>query len=754
MISRMRIPTTPMLWLAVIVMLMAFVLSEPEDPTFFYLDDDVVGEYISEEGVEQNFFMNEAGPKVVEFYSPLCPACNEFKPRFIHLAKATRERYPSIKFYGVSCDKYQQVCDEYNVEDFPTLRLFLEEDDPNGFKGRTLKSHSKLSPRTLATLLHVEGGKDVSEVQVGRKMDDNREDEDADENDSEKEDIDNFESASKDDDVNDEENDSEDKDSTKMKNILADQIAADYEPEKRHPPKDMSQDEPKSSLSEEDSDDESKDSDEQSPDFVPPPPRGRNPNAGHLLAKNQNNSLNRFSPAMIGKKEEYIRKQKRGFGVRRQNPPKDAVFPVSMDSSTETMRKFTPGTKEFENRNKALADAVRAKMPRRQRNQSQQLQFTKEALPFSKDVLEPKLGSKVVKHIPGVNRLVKMSDEEELILDATLSLVVALETGVSMGLEDHKSRLVMKNWLDLVSVSLPPEWAVHKLIDTLRNRYLYASKNRDNFRQVIKQQNIPRRGWSDSCRTWKIPNGFSCGMWKLLHVVTVGVAEQRGGKNLIDSGMVPSNTKTFSPMEAASTIRDFIDHFFTCKPCREHFVATYDDCDKNRRCDRLAYTDDLDAVSVADWKELPLWLWEVHNDVRVRLLNERAQREFELKGTKKSVTLSDEVKAIFPNIESCIQCFNEDGTWNEGQVFRYLERVYWPGSSVDPMHDKLLKFENDNSRSFGVLWLATLLIIWFVYSTTGKQSGLIHSSVLAARQMVSQQTNRLGLRGRKLSEKE
>mmetsp|Transcript_31117 Transcript_31117/g.51859 ORF Transcript_31117/g.51859 Transcript_31117/m.51859 type:complete len:400 (-) Transcript_31117:62-1261(-) len=376
---------------------------------------------------------------------------------------------------------------------------------------------------------------------------------------------------------------------------------------------------------------------------------------------------------------------------------------------------------------------------RKNRKEFTPTQLKKEALPFKKDVRKPSLAKKAVEHIPVFKRMVKMSDEEQLILDASLSLTVALETGVSMGLDDLKSRTAMRRWLDLLSVSLPPEWGIHRMIDRLRNRFMYATKSKENFREIIKTHSLARNGWSPSCQgraNKNVPTGFSCGMWKLLHVVTIGVAEQRGGKNLVESGMMAPSTKTFSPMEAADTIRDFIDNFFTCRPCRENFVQNYDECENNRRCDRLS--DNIESATVPDWKELPLWLWEVHNEVSVRLVKERAALSFERKGVRKMVRVKDEVKAIWPNVDSCILCFNDDGTWNEGEVFRFLERSYWPDSEIDPKHDRLLTFEDDNSSRFGLLWILTMFIVWLVYWAIGKQSSSIQTSVLAARRLVSQ----------------
>jgi hypothetical protein len=58
--------------LLALVMLPTTTMAEQEDHHFFYMDSEAVREYFAEDQVEENLFMNERGPKVVEFYSPLC----------------------------------------------------------------------------------------------------------------------------------------------------------------------------------------------------------------------------------------------------------------------------------------------------------------------------------------------------------------------------------------------------------------------------------------------------------------------------------------------------------------------------------------------------------------------------------------------------------------------------------------------------------------------------------------------------------
>jgi hypothetical protein len=288
-----------------------------------------------------------------------------------------------------------------------------------------------------------------------------------------------------------------------------------------------------------------------------------------------------------------------------------------------------------------------------------------------------------------------------------------------------------------LSVSLPPEWNIHKLISHLRNDFEDATKSKENFKEILKSYPLARKGWSASCQNKILKSeGFSCGFWKLLHVITLGVAEQRGGQNLIDSGMMVPTTIVFSPALAADTIRNYIDKFFTCRPCREHFLETYDDCDNNRRCERL--TGDKTTEKSSDWKEISLWLWEVHNDVSVRLVQERISSTY-TKGVQNIATLRDEISVLLPDINNCIICFEDNGMWNKAEVFRFLEHTYWPDSDKDPLTDKLLTFDSSEGRSgVRMLLLAMFLVVWLVYKLTGRQSYSIQQSLIAAQLIVSQ----------------
>jgi hypothetical protein len=312
-----------------------------------------------------------------------------------------------------------------------------------------------------------------------------------------------------------------------------------------------------------------------------------------------------------------------------------------------------------------------------------------------------------------------MTAEEELILDVSMSFVTGLE-GIRFpggGAMSEKQRVALRNFLDLLNIALPPEWGIHRLIDGLRSRLIVISKGRAFLQQEIDRHPLPRKTWSPSCAKKEGGlTGHSCGMWKLLHVITVGVAEHRGGISLIESGMLGETALVFSPIAAADAIRDYIEEFFNCAVCKKNFIETYDNCDNNRRCDRL--TEDTEEASIADWKELPLWLWEVHNEVSVRIVQEektRSMARLEISGRPRK-SPKPLIAVVWPNIETCFLCFHDDGTWDEGEVFAYLESTYWPDSELDPKSERLIRYHSDDSQGLGLfLWVFMFMVLWIVY---------------------------------------
>lgn len=408
-----------------------------------------------------------------------------------------------------------------------------------------------------------------------------------------------------------------------------------------------------------------------------------------VLVKRQQDDGENPSQRRWARKTPRMR-QKQKLLQQQQQHEWDKARSRDPDGATPIMLAHRNGTLEFKTRESdrlaALKRMKQSRRPRRQRDSKTVATgvvsvSTNTTISFQKKISSPGFAE----HLPLVKRMVQqqMTTEEELILDASLSFLEGLRVGLQRKQRplDWGQTQTLRDWLQLMRISLPPEWALLGTIDALIGSLDQISQNVKAINKILKKFKVPRKEWSKSCSP---EHGFSCGFWKLLHVMTVGMAEHRGGQDLIDSGIFKPSTRVFSPDEAARTLRQYMLHFFPCDACAQHFVAMYDQCDKHRRCDRL--TTATTTASDADWKELAKWLWEVHNSVSVNVLNEK----IDTKRKKKQRSLikkapagpgvasrEEQIEVLWPAVDDCMECFKQDGSYDENAVFVHLEATYW-----------------------------------------------------------------------------
>ncbi|XP_023764097.1 sulfhydryl oxidase 2 isoform X1 [Lactuca sativa] len=145
---------------------------------------------------------------------------------------------------------------------------------------------------------------------------------------------------------------------------------------------------------------------------------------------------------------------------------------------------------------------------------------------------------------------------------------------------------------------------------------------------------VPRGYWM-FCRGSKNgTRGFSCGLWVLLHSLSVRVENE-------ESQM------------AFTSICDFIHKFFACEECSQHFY---------NMCSRV-------STPFTTTRDFVLWLWTAHNEV-----NER------LKSTEALYSTGDPKfpKSIWPSRHLCPECYTtaRDGDWDREEVYKFLGRYY------------------------------------------------------------------------------
>ncbi|XP_010513844.1 PREDICTED: sulfhydryl oxidase 2 [Camelina sativa] len=149
-------------------------------------------------------------------------------------------------------------------------------------------------------------------------------------------------------------------------------------------------------------------------------------------------------------------------------------------------------------------------------------------------------------------------------------------------------------------------------------------------------KDVPR-GYYMFCRGSKNDTrGFSCGLWVLMHSLSVRVED---GESQF----------------AFTAICDFVNNFFMCDECRLHF---------NDMCLSV-------KTPFKKARDFVLWVWSTHNKVNERLMKDEA-----------SLGTGDPKfpKIIWPPKELCPLCYlsSKSIEWDHDHVYNFLKNYYGP----------------------------------------------------------------------------
>jgi len=309
------------------------------------------------------------------------------------------------------------------------------------------------------------------------------------------------------------------------------------------------------------------------------------------------------------------------------------------------------------------------------------------------------------------NAIFSGTNKANLLLPGTT--VVAVVNGTTVyNTPDTTKADAFKDWILLLRDALPPTWIVKALVGDLAASIdhicygLPVPTNATNFThapghntvggeqklfQILNQPKYhpKKHGWSPACTRGEAYAGYTCGLWELFHIMTLGVVEY----NTYSSG-VDDDWEKFDLHEASTTLRNYIAQFFACEVCRSNFLHAYDTCEHavcTRFQNKLAYDND-DATIVQQrkhdtWIEYPFWLFEVHNGVNQRLQRERYDRD-----NKTPPTYHESLHVQWPSKADCAMCWYPDGRWDPDNIYTYLRLTYWPEDNLSAgMRSKLLK---------------------------------------------------------------
>lgn len=252
--------------------------------------------------------------------------------------------------------------------------------------------------------------------------------------------------------------------------------------------------------------------------------------------------------------------------------------------------------------------------------------------------------------------------KKETFDDAHLSLDFILRNGIytAPGFLQEPARAAFLSFvIKVLTRALPPSSSMYPVVSGISTSRGSIITSEQALVEVLDSLDPPpSKTWSPACR--QHGTGYTCGLWTLFHIVTIGVVEWNMG--------VGDPDERLATLDVADTLRNFIEHFFQCDDCRAHFLSEYDNCDRDR-CNRLV--SDKVTSTFTQWKELPLWLYETHNGVNTRLRQERLDNH-------ETEDTTNEWQVQWPAVADCPKCWLSPGRWDEEQVYSFLRLQYWP----------------------------------------------------------------------------
>ena len=270
---------------------------------------------------------------------------------------------------------------------------------------------------------------------------------------------------------------------------------------------------------------------------------------------------------------------------------------------------------------------------------------------------------------------------------------------------------VFREWLDLMHWALPTRdmALVHNIINDMRNNIGAIEDNPGEITRVLTRHDYFRTKpkWSEACQsTNRQDRGYTCGFWKLLHIVSIGVDQQHE--------RVLGDLNRVMVSHVVTVLRDFVREFGFAGSTEGQrlFVRAYEDCLDDAACRKelgfpkrgilSPFRRSIPPRTDRVWKNMALWLWQRH----------QAYRNHKLTQTKKGYEiLNKNVELQWPPSSLCPTCYSSrqyvDGggestteevvvdeslvvdrlnhiLWNRDPVFAHLKHEYWPRALQSP----------------------------------------------------------------------
>ena len=197
-------------------------------------------------------------------------------------------------------------------------------------------------------------------------------------------------------------------------------------------------------------------------------------------------------------------------------------------------------------------------------------------------------------------------------------------------------------FLSILEQLYPPQSSLSEMI-TKMNIVMRQRSGVSMVRTVLEEYHgVVEEGWEGCQGSGPQYGGYTCGVWTLWHYLTVA-------------------QHTCDTCEAGHVLRSMINyvrHFFSCRHCADHF---------------LKMTNNGSAVEeVENTEDAVMFLWEAHNNVTLRLINDEDDQTDDPAFPKQ----------FFPSREFCPKCFDEEDV-NKEETLQFLIKHYSSKSIIN-----------------------------------------------------------------------
>lgn len=257
-----------------------------------------------------------------------------------------------------------------------------------------------------------------------------------------------------------------------------------------------------------------------------------------------------------------------------------------------------------------------------------------------------------------------LSNLENVYSDAMISCLKSIDDIGNLAWTPRKEQ-VLNEWLDLLHWSLPSR-DFAPLVNILQD---LKSREIKDFHSILAGHDYyhtPQlHTWSDNCK-------WTCGLWNLFHIVSVGVVEQHG--------QVMGDTRRTQLLYVMTVVRDYVDEFgFGDDPeAQNGLLQAYEECLASETCQEETLGHNFGLLgswlrrrsgATTERRNFALWLWRFHNTQR-----------------RKRGTIHHAVE--WPPPKLCPLCHasqpndeitsGEEDVWNTQAVYEHLRNTYWP----------------------------------------------------------------------------